>query len=65
MLGDLEKQLGSLKAASEPSKDELDRLKELGNMIVDEENEVIRLMQGSRQLKEKVIVLCDIFILAS
>ncbi|KAK4393112.1 Structural maintenance of chromosomes protein 4, partial [Sesamum angolense] len=53
LLSDLEKQLDSLKAASEPLKDEVARLKELGNIISAEEKEIERLMQGSKQLKEK------------
>lgn len=50
----IEKQLGSLKAASEPKKDELNRLEELKKIIVAEEKEIDRLVQGSKQLKEKV-----------
>ncbi|CAA3013817.1 structural maintenance of chromosomes 4 [Olea europaea subsp. europaea] len=50
---DLEKQLDSLKAASKPKKDEVDRLKELENIISAEEKEIDRLMEGSKQLKEK------------
>ncbi|KAL0450548.1 UNVERIFIED_CONTAM: Structural maintenance of chromosomes protein 4 [Sesamum latifolium] len=57
LLSDLEKQLDSLKAASEPLKDEVDRLKELGNIISAEEQEINRLMQGSKQLKEKALGL--------
>ncbi|KAL0377550.1 UNVERIFIED_CONTAM: Structural maintenance of chromosomes protein 4 [Sesamum radiatum] len=57
LLSDLEKQLDSLKAASEPLKDEVDRLKELGNIISAEEKEIDRLMQGSKQLKEKALGL--------
>ncbi|KAL0350888.1 UNVERIFIED_CONTAM: Structural maintenance of chromosomes protein 4 [Sesamum radiatum] len=57
LLSDLEKQLDSLKAASKPLKDEVDRLKELGNIISAEEKEIERLMQGSKQLKEKALEL--------
>lgn len=52
----LEKQLSSLKAASQPRKDELDKLKNLTKIISAEEKEIDRLLQGSKQLKEKV---CD------
>ncbi|KAJ8546057.1 hypothetical protein K7X08_018640 [Anisodus acutangulus] len=51
--GDLKKQLESLKNASEPSKDEVNRLKELKKIISAEEKEMDRLTQGSKQLKEK------------
>ncbi|KAK4417662.1 Structural maintenance of chromosomes protein 4 [Sesamum alatum] len=57
LLSDLQKQLDPLKAASEPVKDELDRLKELGNIISAEEKEINRLLQGSKQLKEKALEL--------
>ncbi|KAF5961825.1 hypothetical protein HYC85_003034 [Camellia sinensis] len=50
----LEKQLDSLKAGSEPRKDELGRLEELRKIISAEEKEIDRLTQGSKQLKEKV-----------
>lgn len=50
----LEKQLGSLEAASRPRNDELDRLEELKKIISSEEKEVDRLVQGSKKLKEKV-----------
>ncbi|KAJ8567068.1 hypothetical protein K7X08_019276 [Anisodus acutangulus] len=50
---DLKKQLDSLKIASEPSKDEVNRLKELKKIISAEEKEMDRLTQGSKQLKEK------------
>ncbi|KAL3567974.1 hypothetical protein D5086_030625 [Populus alba] len=53
----LEKQLGSLKAASEPKKDELDRLEELKRIIVTEEKEIDRLILGSKKLKEKTLEL--------
>ncbi|KAJ8749963.1 hypothetical protein K2173_013878 [Erythroxylum novogranatense] len=49
----LEKQLGSLEAASRPKKDELDRLEELKKIICTEEKEIDRLIQGSARLKEK------------
>lgn len=50
----IEKQLDSLEAASKPQEDELDRLKELKKMISTEEREINRLIDGSKQLKEKV-----------
>lgn len=50
----LEKQLGSLKKASEPRKDELDRLEELRKIESTEQEEINRLTQGSKQIKEKV-----------
>lgn len=50
----LEKQLGSLKAASQPRKDEVDRLEELQKFISVEEKEIDRLTQGSKELKKKV-----------
>ncbi|CAL5325060.1 hypothetical protein CsSME_00004234 [Camellia sinensis var. sinensis] len=53
----VEKQLDSLKAASEPRKDELDRLEELRKIISAEEKEIDRLTQGSKQLKEKALEL--------
>ncbi|KAJ9564038.1 hypothetical protein OSB04_000004 [Centaurea solstitialis] len=53
----LSKQLGSLKAAAEPSKAELSRLKELAKVISEEESEISRLTEGSKQLKEKVLEL--------
>ncbi|XP_022883355.1 structural maintenance of chromosomes protein 4-like [Olea europaea var. sylvestris] len=52
-LSDLRNQLDSLKVASKPKKDEVDRLKELENIISAEEKEIDRLTQGSKQLKEK------------
>ena len=52
--GYLEKQIGSLEAASQPKKDELDKLDELKNQIAAEEKEIQKLIQGSQQLKEKV-----------
>ncbi|KAL3846018.1 hypothetical protein ACJIZ3_003421 [Penstemon smallii] len=57
VLGDLEKQLDALKAASKPNKDEVDKLKELGNIISSEEKEIDRLIHGSKQLKEKALEL--------
>lgn len=50
----LEKQHDSLKAASQPKEDELDRLEELKNIISAEEKEIDKIMQGSKKLKEKV-----------
>lgn len=50
----LEKQHDSLKAASQPKKDELDRLEELKNIISAEEKEIDKIVQGSKKLKEKV-----------
>lgn len=50
----IEKQLDSLEAASRPNEDELDRLKELKEIISAEEREISRLTDGSKQLKEKV-----------
>ncbi|XP_050230281.1 structural maintenance of chromosomes protein 4-like isoform X2 [Mercurialis annua] len=51
----LEKQLGSLEAASRPKKDGLDRLKELKKIICLEEKEIDRLTQGSKNLKGKAL----------
>ncbi|CAL1392134.1 unnamed protein product [Linum trigynum] len=53
----LKKQLASLEAASQPKNDELDRLLELEKMISAEEKEIDRLMQGSKELKEKALAL--------
>ncbi|KAJ7970989.1 Structural maintenance of chromosomes protein [Quillaja saponaria] len=53
----IEKQLGSLEAASQPRKDELDRVKELKKIISAEEMEIDRLVNGSKQLKEKALEL--------
>lgn len=53
--GDLGKQLHSLKVASEPRKDEVDRLQELKEIIAAEEKEIERLTKGSKKLKEKVM----------
>lgn len=50
----LEKQLDSLKAASHPRKDELDKLKDLKKVTSAEEKEIDRLIRGSKELKEKV-----------
>ncbi|XP_020526509.1 structural maintenance of chromosomes protein 4 isoform X1 [Amborella trichopoda] len=50
---DIEKQLDSLKAASHPRKDELERLAELDKTIAVEEKELERLLKGSKNLKEK------------
>ncbi|EYU34070.1 hypothetical protein ABFS82_08G023500 [Erythranthe guttata] len=57
LLVDLDKQLYSLKAASEPIKEEVNKLKELGKIISSEEKEINRLMQGSKDLKEKALEL--------
>lgn len=51
--GYLENQLSSLEAASQPKKEEIDRLKELNRIVSAEEKEIDRLIQGSKQLKEK------------
>ncbi|GAU35501.1 hypothetical protein TSUD_155320 [Trifolium subterraneum] len=53
----IEKQLGSLEAASKPQENELDRLKELKKIISAEEREINRLTEGSKKLKEKVLEL--------
>ena len=52
--GYIEKQLQSLKVASQPSRDELDSLEELDNVVSLEEKELERLARGSKKLKEKV-----------
>lgn len=52
----LEKQLDSLEVASQPGKDELDRLEDLKKIISEEETEIDKLIEGSKELKEKV---CD------
>lgn len=57
----LEKQLDSLKAASQPRKDEVGRLKDLKKIISAEEKEIDRLIQGSMQLKEKVCGYSDLY----
>ncbi|XP_051140467.1 structural maintenance of chromosomes protein 4 [Andrographis paniculata] len=54
---DLEKQLDSLKAAAKPTKVELDRLKELGIIISAAEREINKLVNGSKQLKDKALEL--------
>ncbi|XP_065635653.1 structural maintenance of chromosomes protein 4 [Quercus suber] len=53
----IEKQLDSLEAASQPRKDELDRLEELKKIISTEEKEIDKLIQGSKELKEKALEL--------
>ncbi|XP_034707420.1 structural maintenance of chromosomes protein 4 [Vitis riparia] len=53
----LEKQLDSLKAASKPRKDELNRLEVLNKTISAEEKEIERLIEGSKQLKDKALEL--------
>ncbi|KAL9427326.1 hypothetical protein AB3S75_029505 [Citrus x aurantiifolia] len=53
----LEKQLDSLKAASEPRKDEIDRLEELQKIISAEEKEIEKIVNGSKDLKEKALQL--------
>ncbi|XP_004293216.1 PREDICTED: structural maintenance of chromosomes protein 4-like [Fragaria vesca subsp. vesca] len=55
--GYLEKQIGSLEAASQPKKDELDKLEELKKNIAAEEKEIQKLIQGSQQLKDKATKL--------
>ncbi|GAB2234374.1 hypothetical protein Drorol1_Dr00003624 [Drosera rotundifolia] len=49
----LENQLNSLRAASQPRKDEVDRLKHLKQEISTEENEIYRLSESSKELKSK------------
>lgn len=58
----LEKQLDSLKAASEPKKDDLDKLEVLKKLIHEEEKEINRLTLGSKQLKEKVKVVSSLLL---
>ncbi|KAI4352571.1 hypothetical protein L6164_006809 [Bauhinia variegata] len=53
----IEKQLDSLMAASQPRKEELDRLEELKKIISGEEKEIHRLIDGSKLLKEKALEL--------
>ncbi|XP_026440305.1 structural maintenance of chromosomes protein 4-like, partial [Papaver somniferum] len=53
----IEKQLDSLKAASQPKQEELDRLEELKSVISAEEKELERLTKGSKKLKEKALDL--------
>ncbi|KAK0583746.1 hypothetical protein LWI29_002474 [Acer saccharum] len=55
--GYLEKQLDSLEAASQPKRDEIDRLEELKKIISTEEKEIEQLIQGSKQLKAKAVEL--------
>ena len=50
----LRNQLDSLKFAAQPKEEELTKLEELQKIIAAEEKEIARLVQGSRQLKEKV-----------
>ncbi|OIT06490.1 PREDICTED: structural maintenance of chromosomes protein 4 [Nicotiana attenuata] len=50
---DLKKQLDTLRIASEPSKEEVSRLKELKKIMSAEEKEMDRLTQSSQQLKKK------------
>lgn len=52
--GYLKKQLVSLEAASQPRKDEIDRLEKLKKIISAEQKEVEKLIKGSKDLKEKV-----------
>ncbi|KAL9262973.1 Structural maintenance of chromosomes protein 4-like protein [Drosera capensis] len=49
----LENQLNSLLAASQPRKDEVDRLKHLKQEISTEEKEIYRLSESSKELKSK------------
>ncbi|KAH9676507.1 Structural maintenance of chromosomes protein 4 [Citrus sinensis] len=51
------KELDSLKAASEPRKDEIDRLEELQKIISAEEKEIEKIVNGSKDLKEKALQL--------
>ncbi|KAK3212684.1 hypothetical protein Dsin_017390 [Dipteronia sinensis] len=53
--GYLEKQLDSLEAASQPKRDEINRLEELKKIISAEEKEIEQLIQGSKQLKAKAV----------
>uniref|UniRef100_A0A803N3F1 Structural maintenance of chromosomes protein 4 n=1 Tax=Chenopodium quinoa TaxID=63459 RepID=A0A803N3F1_CHEQI len=48
-----ENQLESLKSAAQPKKEEVSRLAVLQNTINAEENEIAKLTQGSKKLKEK------------
>lgn len=59
----IEKQLDSLKAASQPGKDELERLEELKKIISAEEKELERLTKCSKKLKERVSFWNILFIL--
>ncbi|CAL9187640.1 unnamed protein product [Musa hybrid cultivar] len=51
------KQLESLKVASKPKKDELNRLKELADVISAEQSELEKLVQCSSTLKERAAIL--------
>ncbi|KAG0473867.1 hypothetical protein HPP92_015724 [Vanilla planifolia] len=53
----IEKQLSTLKTASEPRKDELMRLKELENIISTEEKEVGKLSKCSSKLRDRATAL--------
>nr|GEX28539.1 structural maintenance of chromosomes protein 4 [Tanacetum cinerariifolium] len=53
----LAKQLDSLKAEAEPSNDDLRRLEELKNIISEEEKNINKLTQESKQFKEKELEL--------
>lgn len=52
--GYIERQLDSLKAASQPNQDELNRLENLEKIISAEQKEIDRLIRCSKELKEKV-----------
>lgn len=53
----LGKQLESLEAASRPKRDEIKKLEELKKTISAEEQKIDKLIQGSKQLKEKALQL--------
>ncbi|GAB4831650.1 hypothetical protein Ancab_005662 [Ancistrocladus abbreviatus] len=53
----LESQLSSLRAASQPRKEEVNRLEELKKVTSAEEKEIDRLAQGSKELKHKAMEL--------
>ncbi|PWA51171.1 structural maintenance of chromosome 3 [Artemisia annua] len=53
----LAKQLDSLKAEAEQSEDDLHRLEELTNIILEEEKNINKLTQDSKQLKDKELEL--------
>ncbi|GAB4831648.1 Structural maintenance of chromosomes protein 4 [Ancistrocladus abbreviatus] len=53
----LESQLSSLRAASRPRKEEVNRLEELKKVTSAEEKEIDRLAQGSKELKHKAMEL--------
>lgn len=59
--GDLEKQLESLKLASEPKRDEVDRVKQLEKIVSAKQEEIDRLTQGSKKLKAKVMWFCSLY----